>query len=351
MTMLNPFSKVQSALQNTIELANQLVQRGVSGTRERFTRKSFLKVEYIPLKKLKVDSKYQRLINTNFVKKAKKFKPKLVKPLSVFLRPDGDYVVVDGQHTCMLAATYVEDPSDFEMQCQVQVHPRHFTIEQCLEAEAKYFKDFNSSRTNMSAVALLRADLAQGKEYAQLAEQNFKRLGVHVELIGADDDGANGVIGYRGLKDAISKYGVLYTGRAIDFYKKQNANTAFPYWNKLDGSMILGLTALFHFLDIKGVAQKGDDLTEYMVNYLCKKTVKEITLKTAGILQDILIVERILDWYNTLADVTDYIKIGTDKKNSLFDQWKKDPVHNKTNKGQAVTNVVDDETDPESVEE
>ena len=94
MTMLNPFSKVQSALQNTIELANQLVQRGVSGTRERFTRKSFIKVEYIPLKKLKVDSKYQRLINTNFVKKAKKFKPKLVKPLSVFLRPDGDYVVV-----------------------------------------------------------------------------------------------------------------------------------------------------------------------------------------------------------------------------------------------------------------
>ena len=351
MTMLNPFSKVQSALQNTIELANQLVQRGVSGTRERFTRKSFIKVEYIPLKKLKVDSKYQRLINTNFVKKAKKFKPKLVKPLSVFLRPDGDYVVVDGQHTCMLAATYVEDPSDFEMQCQVQVHPRHFTIEQCLEAEAKYFKDFNSSRTNMSAVALLRADLAQGKEYAQLAEQNFKRLGVHVELIGADDDGANGVTGYRGLKDAIGKYGIIYTGRAIDFYKRQNADTKFPLWKTLDGSMILGLTALFHFLDIKGVARKGDDLTNYMVNYLCKKTVKEITHKTAGMLQDILIVERILGWYNTLADVTDYIKIGTDKDNSLFNQWKNDPVHNKTKKGQVVTNVVDDETDPESVEE
>ena len=112
--------------------------------------------------------------------------------------------------------------------------------------------------------------------------------------------------------------------------------------------MILGLTALFHFLDIKGVAQKGDDLTNYMVNYLCKKPVKEITHKTAGMLQDILIVERILDWYNTLADVTDYIKIGTTQPTSLFFQWKNDPRHDKTKKGQVV---VDDDTDPESVEE
>ena len=74
------------------------------------------------------------------------------------------------------------------------------------------------------------------------------------------------------------------------------------------------------FENIKGVAQKGDDLTNYMVNYLCKKSVKEITHKTAGMLQDILIVERILDWYNTLADVTDYIKIGTTQPNSLFFQ-------------------------------
>ena len=53
---------------------------------------------------------------------------------------------------------------------------------------------------------------------------------------------------------------------------------------------------------------------------------------------------------NTI-DVTDYIKIGTDKENSLFNQWKNDPVHDKTKKGQTSTNVVDDETDPESVEE
>ena len=330
MTLLNPLNVVRSALQTVIQLANKLVQRGVSGIRKKFSRKSFIPVQFIKLKDLKIDSKYQRLINTNFIKNAEEFRPKLVKPLSVFLRPDGDYVVVDGQHTCVIAATYVEDPSEFELPCQVQEHPSEFTLEDCLEAEAKYFKDFNSSRTNMSSVALLRADLAQGKPYAQRIEENFRKLGVHVELIGAEDDGTNSVDGYRGLKTAIGKYNLTYTGRAIEFYKRQNANTLFKGWKKLDGSMILGLTALFHLLDnVKGIDRKADDLTDYMVKHLSKKSVKEITNKTAGVLQDILIVERILDWYNTAADVCSYVKIGTEKDNSILSQWKNDPVHNK----------------------
>ena len=330
MTLLNPLNVVRSALQTAIQLANKLVQRGISGIRKRFSRKSFIPVQFIKLKDLKIDSKYQRLINTNFIKNADEFRPKLVKPLSVFLRPDGDYVVVDGQHTCVIAATYVENPSEFELPCQVQEHPSEFTLEECLEAEAKYFKDFNSSRTNMSSVALLRADLAQGKPYAQRIEENFRKLGVHVELIGAEDDGTNSVDGYRGLKTAIGKYNLTYTGRAIEFYKRQNANTLFKGWKKLDGSMILGLTALFHLLDnVKGIDQKADDLTDYMVRHLCKKSVKEITNKTAGILQDILIVERVLDWYNTAADVCSYVKIGTEKDNSILSQWKDDPIHKK----------------------
>jgi len=330
MTLLNPLNVVRSALQTAIQLANKLVQRGISGIRKRFSRKSFIPVQFIKLEDLKIDSKYQRLINTNFIKNAKEFRPTLVKPLSVFLRPDGDYVVVDGQHTCVLAATYVEDPSEFELPCQVQEHPSEFTLEECLEAEAKYFSDFNSTRTNMSSVALLRADLAQGKKYAVRIDENFKKLEVHVELIGAEDDGENSVKGYRGLKDAISKYGLTYTGRAIQFYKRQNSQSKFKGWKRLDGSMILGLTAVFHLLDnVKGIDQKATDLTDYMVQHLCKKSVNEITHKTAGMLQDILIVERVLDWYNTAADVCSYVKIGTEKDNSILSQWKDDPIHKK----------------------
>jgi len=330
MTTLNPLNAVKSVLQTAIQLANKLVQRGVSGIRKRFSKKNFIEIEFIKLKDLKIDSKYQRLINTTFIKKAEEFKPELVKPLSVFLRPDGDYVVVDGQHTCVIAATYVENPSEFELPCQVQEHPSDYTLDECLEAEAKYFKDFNSSRTNMSSVALLRADLAQGKPYAKRVEENFTKLGVHVELIGAEDDGTNAIVGYRGLKDAIGKYGLTYTGRAIQFYKRQNADSSFKGWKKLDGSMILGLTALFHLLDnVKGLDQKEGDLTDYMIKHLCKKSVKDITHKTAGMLQDILIIERILDWYNTAADVCSYVKIGTERDNSILTQWKNDPVHNK----------------------
>ena len=132
------------------------------------------------------------------------------------------------------------------------------------------------------------------------------------------------------MRTAIGKYGLTYTGRAIEFYKRQNADKSFKGWKKLDGSMIVGLTALFHLLDnVKGIDQKADDLTSYMVEHLCKKSVKEITNKTAGVLQDILIVERVLDWYNTAADVCSYVKIGTDKDNSILTQWKNDPVHNK----------------------
>ena len=88
MTLLNPLNVVRSALQTAIQLANKLVQRGISGIRKRFSRKSFIPVQFIKLEDLKIDSKYQRLINTNFIKNAKEFRPTLVKPLSVFLRPD-----------------------------------------------------------------------------------------------------------------------------------------------------------------------------------------------------------------------------------------------------------------------
>ena len=94
MTLLNPLNAVRSALQTAIQLANKLVQRGVSGVRKKFPKNSFIPVEYIKLKDLKIDSKYQRLINTNFIKNAEKFRPNLVKPLSVFLRPDGDLSLI-----------------------------------------------------------------------------------------------------------------------------------------------------------------------------------------------------------------------------------------------------------------
>ena len=139
-------TKWNNALQgvmNLLTLISGFIKVGVSGVRKAFTRRDFLPIQYISLKDLKVDPKYQRLINLNFIRRAKEFDPKLVKPLSVFLLPNGDYFIVDGQHTACLAGVYVKDPEKFEVPCQVQEHPLNFTEEQCQEKEAEYFKRFN----------------------------------------------------------------------------------------------------------------------------------------------------------------------------------------------------------------
>ena len=67
----------------------------------------------------------------------------------------------------------------------------------------------------------------------------------------------------------------------------------------LRGNMIFGLTSLFHFLDEKGT--KADNLIDYMDKWLFDNSLKDITKDTAGVLQDILIAERVVEWYNLVA--------------------------------------------------
>ena len=347
MNTLNPLRAVFSAVQTALSLVDRFIQQGISGARKRFNRRGndlFLPTVYVKLSELKVDSKYQRLINTNFIRKAKEFDPKLVKPLSVFKRPNGDLMVVDGQHTCVLAGIYVDDHGNFELPCQIQTHPSEFSVEECEVAEANYFKRFNSLRNIVSSVAKLRADLAQKAKYAIQLESNFIALGVHIELIGADDDGANGVKGFNQLKWAISKYDLTYTSRAIELYKRLNANKKFNKgWKTLNGGTIFGLTALFHFIDTYlGEGQKRTDLLDYLNNHLAKLSESKITEKTVGAQQDILIVEQILERYTTATTILDYTPIGMDKDNSVFLQWKSDKIHHKNSKDESESDSEQD---------
>ena len=298
-----------------------------SGRRTEFKNKGdwpFIPVTYISLKDLKIDPKYQRLINTNFINKAGSFKPKFVKPLSVFKRPDGDLVVVDGQHTSILAATYVEDAQNFKLPCQVQTHPESFSISQCEKAEAKYFKEFNTLRNTVTAVARLRADLAQGKDYARKLERQFITLNIHVELIGADDNGSNGVQGYDKLRVALGKYHLTYVSNALDLYKKHIAdNTEDNLWSKpLNGGMILGLAAAYSFLDLHaGDGGKNEDFLSYLNNEINLTTVKEHIHQTAGPIMDVLILEKLVKEYNTYAKLKKWTTIG----GTTFMNWRNDP--------------------------
>ena len=329
MTNLNPWQGVMTLL----SLVDGFIKVGISGIRKKFARENFLEVEYIELKNLKVDKKYQRLINLNFIKKAKEFRPKLVKPLSVFKRPNGDYFIVDGQHTACLAGVYVEDSENFKLPCQVQPHPLTFTIEQCEEAEATYFKEFNFLRNNVSTIEKLRADIARGVEYATNMLEKLQSLNVHVQGIG--DETGEEVFGYEKLKTSLGKYGSTYTKMAVELirYHVGNKNSKWKKPKDFDGSMILGLAAAYHFNDVYlGDAGKSKGFQEYLIRIIAAKDVATWKTKTAGQVQDLLLLEKILEHYNSVieldAGILDAPKIGMkEKSESLFNQWLGDPIH------------------------
>ena len=333
-TLTKPLNAVVNVLSVALGyIANKIIPQGV---REKFTNEGpdgpFLPVTYIPLKDLTVDPKYQRLINTSFIRKAKVFKPKFVKPLSVFKRPDGTLVVVDGQHTSVLAATYVQDPEDFKLPCQVQVHPSNFTIDQCKKAEAKYFKEFNTLRNKVSSVAKLRADIAQGEKYALDLENSFKALNIHVELIGAPDDGTNNVIGFDKLKAALGKYSSSHVRKAIETYKGHNRDTSkICKWSKpLNGGLIFGLAAAYSFLDSISVTNTGakyENFNTFLNTAIKNRPVEKFTINTAGPIQDILILEKFLDVYDVLAPDNGWVGIG----DKTWSAWRTDTaIHGKS---------------------
>ena len=342
-------SKPLKAVMNVLTLVAGLIKLGISGVQKTFTENDFLKVVYIPIKDLKIDPKYQRLINKSFIKKAKEFEPYLVKPLSVFKRPNGDYMIVDGQHTACLAATYVaHDNGNFKLPCQVQVHPANYTAEECEEAEAKYFKRFNSLRNIVSSVAKLRSDIAQGAKYATRLENNFKTLGIQVEGIGAEDDGTNLVKGYDRLRQAIGKYGSL-TKEAVDLYKGHNASKENKWTQPLNGGMILGLAATIHFVNnYIGDARKKEGFLKYLHGIMSSQRVAIFIKKTQGPQMDVLILENIIGHYNmcvAIPGVLDYPAIGMEKDDSIWQQWKDDPIHSKNTVTEKAEEAEDEEDD------
>jgi len=323
-------TKPLPTVMNVLTLVSKLRDQGVSGVRKKFSRSDFLPIQWVKVKNLKVDPKYQRLININFIKRAEQFDPLLVKPLSVFERPNGDLMVVDGQHTTVLSSIYVEDAENFELPCQIQIHPLTFTTRCCEKAEAKYFKRFNSLRNTVSAVAKLRSDIAQGAPYALTIEESFQSLNIHVEGIGAPEDGTNGVHGYYKLKAALSKYGNSLVKIAVDSYKEHNKISGNKWNLPLNGGMIFGLAATYHFLDnYVGDGKKRDGFLEFLNDRLSKRAVEKYISMTQGPQMDVLVLQNILEQYNSLVeqDVLDYPSIGMEKENSQWKKWREDPIH------------------------
>ena len=94
--------------------------------------------------------------------------------------------------------------------------------------------------------------------------------------------------------------------------------------------MIFGLAATYHFLDnYVGDGKKRDGFLEFLNDRLSKRPVEKYIALTQGPQMDVLVLENILEQYNSLVeqDVLDYPSIGMEKENSQWKKWKEDSIH------------------------
>lgn len=244
---------------------------------------------FIQAHKLKISSAYQRYICLNTIKKAKKFDYALCQTLVIAMRPDGTFVIVDGQHKAIMAILSGED---LELPCQVIVHNSNSTLQQCTEIEAKLFGDLNTSRKNTSTLDKVRAGLSYGDEWAKEFEENWIAIGIQSEGIGYEE-GVE-VSGWAKANESIAKWKIVSTRKAVDFLKP-----IYSKWNIdiVDGSMIGGLAAVYSLLDACGSGDKASGLRKYLNTNFSKISRSVWTKNTRGA-SDVLIARKIIQDYN-----------------------------------------------------
>jgi hypothetical protein len=239
---------------------------------------------------------YQRFISTATLKKAKQFNRELCQPLFVALRPDGTYVIVDGQHKGIMA--YLAELDDaFTLTCLVYEHDNDSTLAECIAKEAKLFEDLNTTRKNTSTLDKVRAGLSYGDEDAISFENNFIAVGVKAEGIGYKNGPE--VNGFAKVVESINRWKISNTKQAVDFlypiYKNQ--------WgcDYIDGSMIGGLSGIFNLIDALGNGKKADGLNGYLKNNFANVSKSKWTENTRGN-SDVLIARKIVKKYNDLVE-------------------------------------------------
>lgn len=255
-----------------------------------------LKILEIKVSQLKVSLDYQRFISTATLKKAKQFNRELCQPLFVALRPDGTYVIVDGQHKGIMAYL-AELDADFTLTCLVYEHDNDSTLSECIAKEAKLFEDLNTTRKNTSTLDKVRAGLSYGDEDAISFENNFIAVGVKAEGIGYKNGPE--VNGFAKVVESINRWKISNTKQAVDFlypiYKNQ--------WgcDYIDGSMIGGLAGVFNLIDALGNGKKADGLNGYLKNNFANVSKSKWTENTRGN-SDVLIARKIVKKYNDLVE-------------------------------------------------
>ena len=245
---------------------------------------------FIRASKLLISSAYQRYICTSTIKKAKQFNYLLCQTLVIAMRPDGNYVIIDGQHKAIMAFLSGED---LDLPCQIYKHDLNSSLKQCIKIEAQLFEDLNTSRKNTSTLDKVRAGLSYGDEDSVEFQDKFISVGIQAEGIGYDE-GVE-VNGWAKAVESIGKWKIPNTRKAVDFLRPIYETK----WNLeyVDGSMIGGLAATFNLIEACGSGDKSKGLRSYLKSNFSAISRADWTKNTRG-QSDVLIARKIVSDYN-----------------------------------------------------
>ena len=259
---------------------------------------------FVRASKLLVSSSYQRYICISTIKKAKQFNYLLCQTLVIALRPDGSYVIIDGQHKAIMAILSGEE---LDLPCQIIKHDVNASLAQCIKIEAQLFQDLNTSRKNTSTLDKVRAGLSYNDEDSVEFQDNFISIGVNAEGIGYDE--GIEVQGWAKAVESIGKWKIPNTRRAVDFLRPIYENK----WNLeyVDGSMVGGLAATFSLVEACGSGDKAKGLRTYLKDYFSNVSRSKWTENTRG-QSDVLIARKIVNKCNDLLEqnIFEGAKIG-----------------------------------------
>lgn len=249
------------------------------------------KTQMISLDLLNIDESYQRFLSRRVLDKAKQFDYALARPLFVFRRPNGEFYVVDGQHTALMG---LKSGIVKEMECTVLEHDENLEEEECRKIETNFFQRLNSSRKNVSLIDRYRCGASLNEDWAMDFVNFLKDLELKIEGLG-DEDGWE-VKSWAKLENCWNNYPAYAFRKSVDFLK----NVDKRKWEKgyLNGSLIVGVAMIFYLLECLGPGQKQKGLKYYMENIFENYSINEWLRGCNGSLQHYLLLSKIIGKYN-----------------------------------------------------
>jgi hypothetical protein len=277
----------------------------------------FLVYKELEVHTLVVPDTYQRDLSCGDINTYGQFNKWFFVPLIVAVRPNGTYVVIDGQHKGVMS---IWSGCISKVPCMVLEHSKDKTDAECEKIEAEIYHAQNAKRKNPNYVDKMRAGYIFGLQEAIEYNNNLSACGVYVDNLG-DIDGhqLNGEYQWR---QAIKNYELAIVMKAVSYAKDID-----KVWSKgeVRGDIVYGLSALIKFLDAASVEINGrkDKVLSFVSLEMSKSKPKVWYEGISGSQTDVLIARRIIKSYNALSTTANSQCISED---TLGNYGLKDPI-------------------------